>query len=106
MLRTELMATFVAASFTGELPTCNSIRGERLSFEALDTWPGRYINAVGEYSENGKPKRAAICIGPQYGTVDADLVREAAKEAAGFFDLLVVCGFAFDAYITNEFKQL
>ena len=42
----------------------------------------------------------------EYGTVDADLVRDAAKEVAGFFDILIVCGFAFDAYIANEFRQL
>lgn len=40
----------------------------------------------------------AICVGPEHGTVDAELVRAAAKEASRFVDLLVVCGFAFDAY--------
>jgi adenine-specific DNA-methyltransferase len=84
----------------------NTVRNERLSFDRLEPWPGKHIHAVGEYSEDGTPRRAAITIGPQYGTVDADLVRDAAKEAAGFFDILIVCGFAFDAYIANEFKQL
>jgi adenine-specific DNA-methyltransferase len=84
----------------------NTVRDERLTFDRLDPWPGKYIHAVGEYSEGETPRRAAITIGPQYGTVDADLVRDAAKEAAAFFDILIVCGFAFDAYITNEFKQL
>jgi adenine-specific DNA-methyltransferase len=84
----------------------NTIRQERLTFLSLVPWPGRFIHAVGEYSEKDQAKRAAICIGPQYGTVDADLVRDAAKEAAGYFDILVVCGFAFDAYIASEFKQL
>jgi adenine-specific DNA-methyltransferase len=39
--------------------------------------------------------------------VTSDLVKEAAKEAvkgAGF-DLLVICGFAFDAYVSEEAKQ-
>jgi adenine-specific DNA-methyltransferase len=84
----------------------NTVRNQRLNFDRLESWPGQYIHAVGEYTEEDKPRRAAICIGPQYGTVDADLVRDAAKEAAGFFDILIVCGFAFDAYIANEFKQL
>lgn len=84
----------------------NTVRKERLKFDRLEAWPGKYINAVGEYSEEARPRRAAVTIGPQYGTVDADLVRAAAKEAAGFFDILIVCGFAFDAYIANEFKQL
>ncbi len=84
----------------------NTVRNERLTFDRVEPWPGKYIHAIGEYSEAGKPRRAAITIGPQYGTVDADIVRDAAKEAAGFFDILIVCGFAFDAYIANEFKQL
>ena len=84
----------------------NTVRGERLTFDRVEPWPGKHINAVGEYAEDGKPRRAAITIGPRYGTVDADLVRDAAKEAAGFFTLLIVCGFAFDAYITDEFRQL
>lgn len=84
----------------------NTIRQQRLTFLSLRPWAGRFIHAVGEYSENDQARRAAICIGPQYGTVDADLVRDAAKEAAGFFDILIVCGFAFDAYMSDEFKQL
>jgi adenine-specific DNA-methyltransferase len=84
----------------------NTVRKQRLTFDRLELWPGQYIHAVGEYSEDGTPRRAAISVGPQYGTVDADLVRDAAKEAASFFDILIVCGFAFDAYIANEFKQL
>ncbi len=84
----------------------NTVRKERLTFDRLEPWPGKHIHAVGEYLEDGSPRRAAVTIGPQYGTVDADIVRDAAKEAAGFFDILIVCGFAFDAYIANEFKQL
>ena len=84
----------------------NTVRKERLTFDRLEAWPGRCIHASGEYSEDGKARRAAVTIGPQYGTIDADLVRDAAKEAAGFFDILVVCGFAFDAYLANEFRQL
>ena len=84
----------------------NSVRNERLTFDRIDAFPGAHIDATAEYSEDGKPKRAAITIGPQYGTIDADLVRDSAKEAAGFFDLLIVCGLAFDAYIPDRFKQL
>ncbi len=84
----------------------NTVRQQRLVFLSLEPWAGRFVHAVGDYSESNHPKRAAICIGPQYGTVDADLVRDAAKEAAGYFDILIVCGFAFDAYIAEEFKQL
>ena len=84
----------------------NTVRSERLVFASLEPWAGRFVHAVGFYSENGAEKRAAICIGPEYGTVDTDLVRQAAKEAAGFFDLLIVCGFAFDGYIAGELRKL
>ena len=44
-------------------------------------------------------RRAGISVGPEYGTVSADFVREASKEAANDFDLLVICGMAFDARV-------
>ena len=52
-------------------------------------------------------KRVAICIGPEHGTVSPELVKEAAKEAVQGvgFDLLVVCGFAFDPHVTEEAKR-
>lgn len=84
----------------------NTVRSERLVFESLEPWAGTYVQAVGEYNKNGRTKRAAVAIGPQYGTVDAEFVREAAKEAVRFFDILVVCGFAFDARVQEETKQL
>ncbi len=84
----------------------NTIRQERLMFDSLEPWPGRWIHASGEYQENGQAKRVAVCIGPEYGTVTSELVREAAKEAVKHFDLLVVCGFAFDGYVSEESKQL
>jgi len=75
----------------------NQVKDQRLQFEALDRFPGRAIQAEGYYEEVGERMRAAVAIGPQYGTVGTELVREAAKEAAGWFGLLIVCGFAFDA---------
>jgi len=49
----------------------------------------------------------AVCIGPEHGTVGADLVKEAAKEAVlGVgFDGLIVCGFAFDPFVSEEAKR-
>ena len=46
----------------------------------------------------------AVSIGPEHGTVGPQLIKEAAKEAVrGIgFDLLVVCGFAFDPHVTLE----
>jgi very-short-patch-repair endonuclease/DNA modification methylase len=85
----------------------NTRKNERLKFERLDTYAGAYIHAEGEYIENDQTKRVAVCIGPEHGTVDADLVKESAKEAVrGLgFDLLIVCGFAFDPHVSEEVKQ-
>jgi len=80
----------------------NTVRDQRLSFDTLEPWSGAYINAIGEYLENRSVKRAAICIGPEHGTVGVDLVTEAAKEASKFFDILIVVGFAFEARVGQE----
>jgi len=85
----------------------NTKKSERLKFDTLEPFAGRYIQAAGDYTEGELPRRAAVTIGPQYGTVDADIIKEAAKEAlrgAGF-DLLVVCGFAFDAHASEAAKE-
>jgi adenine-specific DNA-methyltransferase len=85
----------------------NNIKNERLKFERLDPYAGIYLNAAGEYMEGNKTKRVAVCLGPEYGTVGPDLVKEAAKEAVqGLgFDLLIVCGFAFDPHVGEEVKR-
>lgn len=76
----------------------NTVKNERLVFERLEPWPGVYVQASGEYTEGGKTKSVAVAIGPEYGTVGGDFVREAAKEAVKLADTLIVCGFAFDAH--------
>ncbi|MBK8870343.1 MAG: site-specific DNA-methyltransferase [Elusimicrobia bacterium] len=85
----------------------NTIKKERLKFESLEPFAGLHIQAQGTYLEGDKEKRAAICIGPEHGTVGPDLVKEAAKEAVQGvgFDLLVVCGFAFDPHVSEEAKR-
>jgi adenine-specific DNA-methyltransferase len=85
----------------------NTVKQERLTFDRLDPWPGGvYIQASGAYTENGATRTTAVCIGPEYGTVGPELVREAAKEAVKFADLLIVCGFAFDPHVGEESDQL
>ncbi|MEA2447709.1 MAG: adenine-specific DNA-methyltransferase, partial [Actinomycetota bacterium] len=84
----------------------NTKRAERLELTRLDHYPGVYCQGVGEYSENGVAKTVAIAIGPEYGTVGPELVRDAAKEAVKFADLLVVCGFAFDPLAGEEASSL
>jgi adenine-specific DNA-methyltransferase len=85
----------------------NTVKEERLVFDRLDPWSGGvYIQAAGDYTENGATRVAAVCIGPEYGTVGPELVRDAAKEAVKFADLLIVCGFAFDPHVGEESDQL
>ena len=86
----------------------NTFKGERLVFERIEPYAGTYVQAVGEYTDAaGKPHRAAISIGPEYGTADAEWVKEAAKEArkGEGFPMLVVCAFAFGPYVNEETRQ-
>jgi adenine-specific DNA-methyltransferase len=86
----------------------NTIKNERLKFDRLEPFAGDYLQAEGEYTDkDGKSKRVAVFIGPQYGTVSPDMVKEAAKAAVqGIgFDILVVCGFAFDPHVSEEAKR-
>ena len=86
----------------------NMVRNERLVFDRLEPYAGEWLQAEGEYTEkNGKQKRLALCIGPEHGTVGAEVVKEAAKEALKGvgFDLLIVCGFAVDAHASESAKE-
>jgi len=83
-------------------------KGERLKFATLEPYAGQWIHGRGEYTETGGTvKRAAVCIGPEHGTVGPQLVKEAAKEAVQGvgFDVLIVCGFAFDPHVSEESKR-
>ena len=79
----------------------NGRRPERLEFETLSPYAGKLIQAEGhrKNGEHGTPQRIAVSIGPQYGTVSSEWVKEAAREAlrGQGFDMLLVLGFAFDA---------
>jgi hypothetical protein len=60
----------------------NTIKNERLRFDRLEPYAGKWLHAEGEYTEtDGTVRRAAICIGPEHGTVGPELLKEAAKEA-------------------------
>ena len=86
----------------------NTVKNERLKFDRLDAFAGVNVHAAGEFAApGGKSLRVAVCIGPQYGTVGPDLVKEAAKEAVQGLghDVLVVCGFAFDPHVSEEVKR-
>ena len=84
----------------------NGTKAERIKFAAFETYAGSYIQAIGEQvpaRDHAKPSRIGIAVGPQYGTVSASYVKNAAKEAiqAENVDLLCILGFAFDPNVTN-----
>jgi adenine-specific DNA-methyltransferase len=76
-------------------------KGDRITFENLTPWPGNFIGASGTFieGENGPERRAAILIGPEYGTVGRQDIVVAAREAVDArFDILIACAFNFDAH--------
>jgi adenine-specific DNA-methyltransferase len=76
-------------------------KGDRITFESLTPWPGNFIGASGAFieGENGPERRAAILIGPEYGTVGRQDIVAAAREAVDArFDVLIACAFNFDAH--------
>jgi adenine-specific DNA-methyltransferase len=79
---------------------------DRISFTSLAPWPGALVCAEGRYLEGDKEKRAAIFIGPEFGTVQRPDLVDAAREAgdAGF-DVLIACAFNYDAH-ASEFSKL
>ncbi|MCI0536860.1 MAG: hypothetical protein L0Z50_16710, partial [Verrucomicrobiales bacterium] len=81
--------------------------GRRRREESLTSSPKSQSLVTSTPTNEGKTRRAAVCIGPEHGTVGPDLVKEAAKEAVQGvgFDLLVVCGFAFDPHVNEELKR-
>ena len=84
---------------------------DKIEFTSLTAWPGDLICATGTYEqreEGSKPAemRAAIFIGPEFGTVRrADLTKAAREAAEAGFDVLVTCAFSYDAHC-NEFTKL
>ena len=87
---------------------------DRIGFSSLTGWPGRLVCAEGRYIEGGTDlgdddgpvggieRRAAIFIGPEFGTVSRPDLVEAAREAADAdFDVLIACAFNYDAHSTE-----
>ena len=79
---------------------------DKIDFTALNPWPGDLVCAEGRYLEGETERRAAIFIGPEFGTVSRPDLVEAAREAADAgFDVLIACAFSFDAH-AGEFSKL
>jgi len=79
---------------------------DRVVFTALQPWPGTLVCGEGRYSDASGEKRAAIFIGPEFGTVTRpDLVAAAREAADGGFDVLIACAFNYEAH-ASEFSKL
>jgi adenine-specific DNA-methyltransferase len=79
---------------------------DRITFTAIGGWPGTWIAADGRFMEGETEKRAAIFIGPEFGTVSrADLTAAAREALDARFDALIACGFNFEAH-TSELNKL
>ena len=83
---------------------------DRIVFTSLTPWPGELVCADGRYiegnTETGTEKRAAIFVGPEFGTVSRpDLVSAAREAGDADFDVLVACAFNYDAH-SSEFNKL
>lgn len=85
-------------------------KADRISFTSIVGWPGEYVCAEGRYMEGlpgeGRERRAAIFIGPEFGTVSRpDLVGAAREAADAGFDVLIACAFNYEAHAA-EFEKL
>lgn len=79
---------------------------DRISFTSITGWPGTWVAADGRFMEGETEKRAAIFIGPEFGTVSrADLTAAAREALDARFDALIACGFNFEAH-TSELNKL
>ena len=85
-------------------------KADKVVFTSLVPWPGELICAEGRFlegdEETGKEKRAAIFIGPEFGTVSRpDLVSAAREAGDAGFEVLIACAFNYDAH-SAEFEKL
>ena len=83
---------------------------DRISFTSIMPWPGHMICAEGRYvegdEESSLEKRAAIFVGPEFGTVSRpDLVSAAREAGDADFDVLITCAFNYDAH-SSDFDRL
>jgi adenine-specific DNA-methyltransferase len=83
---------------------------DKINFSSITPWPGELVCAEGRYTEGDEEsaieKRAAIFIGPEFGTVSRpDLVSAAREAGDAAFDVLIACAFNYDAR-SSEFDKL
>ena len=81
-------------------------KADKIDFTALTPWPGALVCGEGRYADADGEKRAAIFIGPEFGTVARpDLVAAAREAGDAGFDVLIACAFNYDAH-ASEFDKL
>jgi adenine-specific DNA-methyltransferase len=81
-------------------------REDKIIFNSLLPWPGDLVCGEGVYEDSAGEKRAAIFIGPEFGTVSRpDLVSAAREAGDAGFDVLIACAFNYDAH-SSEFEKL
>ena len=77
-------------------------KADKVRFTSLAPWPGKWIGGAGTYLEGDIERRAAVFIGPEFGTCSrADIVSAAREAADARFDVLVACAFAYDAHASE-----
>lgn len=75
---------------------------DTIKFSALTGWPGEYICAEAHFQEGDTQRRAAIFLGPEFGTLSrVDLVAAAREATEARFDVLIACSFNFDAHASE-----
>ncbi|GIG29498.1 site-specific DNA-methyltransferase [Cellulomonas marina] len=99
----------------------NGRRKERLLLTSVDPYPGRFVQAVAAatteanleaaraVSSTAEPatQQVAVALGPEYGTVDARMVKAAAREALAMpgVEMLLVLGYAFEANALDAVEE-
>jgi adenine-specific DNA-methyltransferase len=75
---------------------------DTIKFTSLTGWPGEYICAEAHFQEGETQRRAAIFLGPEFGTLSrVDLVAAAREATEARFDVLIACSFNFDAHASE-----
>lgn len=82
-------------------------KGARVEFVNLDILPGGpEVQASGEYKTSQGFRKVAVAIGPEFGSVDDDFIRDATKMAKKFADLLIVAATSFEASAFSESSEV
>ena len=82
---------------------------DMITFSAVNPWPGNMVCAEAIYYDGDQysdtKRRAAIFVGPEFGTVHRPDLASAAREAAeADFDILIACAFSYDAHSSDLAK--